>query len=127
MEERKRYKSDSKREDGKKEGEGGNREKNHLYLLVSPTFFVSPHRKSHLNTLLDKDDIPNSSRPTSAKPGGPSEDKNMQQIETARKQWRKKEEEKLEESWGSLKQFNRSQKGRLSIDFGGESWDLGIL
>ena len=40
----------------------------------------------------------------------------MQQIESARSQWRKKEELKLEESWTSLNLFDRSQKGRISLD-----------
>ena len=40
----------------------------------------------------------------------------MQQIESARKQWRKKEEMKLEESWSSLNIFNKLHKGRISLD-----------
>lgn len=40
----------------------------------------------------------------------------MQQIESARKQWRQKEEKKLEESWSSLSIFNKLHKGRISLD-----------
>lgn len=40
----------------------------------------------------------------------------MKQIESARALWRQKEEFKLEESWTSLNLFERSHKGRLSID-----------
>ena len=40
----------------------------------------------------------------------------MAQIESARAQWRKKEEDKLEESWNALSLFDRNQKTRLSLD-----------
>ena len=40
----------------------------------------------------------------------------MQQIESSRKQWRQKEEKKLEESWSSLNIFNKLHKGRISLD-----------
>ena len=62
------------------------------------------------------------SNPSSARNSakGDRDKKNMNRIESARSQWRRQEQQKLEESWGSLKEFNRSQKGRLSIDLGGE-------
>ena len=41
---------------------------------------------------------------------------NMQRIESARAQWRQKEEARLEESWNALSQFDRNQKTRLSLD-----------
>ena len=44
----------------------------------------------------------------------------MQQIESARNQWRKAEEFKLEESWTNLNLFDRSQKGRISLDLESE-------
>lgn len=44
----------------------------------------------------------------------------MKQIESARAQWRKKEELRLEESWTSLNLFDRSQKGRISMDLESE-------
>ena len=40
----------------------------------------------------------------------------MKQIEMARQQWRHLEERNLEKSWTSLDLFDRSQKGRISID-----------
>ena len=42
--------------------------------------------------------------------------KSMQQIESARAQWRKIEEDRLEESWNALSRFDRNQKTRLSLD-----------
>lgn len=47
----------------------------------------------------------------------------MKQIEANRAQWRKKEEMQLEESWTSLNLFNRSQKGRLSIEIEDDALD----
>ena len=41
----------------------------------------------------------------------------MKQIESARAQWRKEEQSHLEESWTSLNMFDRSQRGRISLDF----------
>ena len=43
----------------------------------------------------------------------------MQQIESARNKWRKKETFNLEESWTSLNLFDRLQKGRISMDLEG--------
>ena len=43
----------------------------------------------------------------------------MKKIEKSRAKWRTKEED-LEESWGSLSFFNKSHRGRVSIDMGGE-------
>ena len=40
----------------------------------------------------------------------------MKQIESARAQWRKQEQSHLEESWTSLNMFDRSQRGRISLD-----------
>lgn len=42
--------------------------------------------------------------------------KNMARIESARAQWRRKEEDRLEESWSALSLFDRNQKTRLSLD-----------
>ena len=42
--------------------------------------------------------------------------KNMHRIESARAQWREKEEARLEESWNALSLFDRNQKTRLSLD-----------
>ncbi len=44
----------------------------------------------------------------------------MGKIESARASWRKKEQSKLEQSWMSLDLFDRSQRGRLSLDFQGK-------
>ena len=49
---------------------------------------------------------------------GPSSSR-MKQIESARAQWRQKEQMRLEESWTSLSLFERSHKGRLSMDMEG--------
>ena len=40
----------------------------------------------------------------------------MQQIASARSEWREKQELKLEESWTSLDIFDRHQRGRISVD-----------
>ncbi|KAH3873709.1 hypothetical protein DPMN_036945 [Dreissena polymorpha] len=40
----------------------------------------------------------------------------MQRIEKNRSKWRENPGMNLEESWGSLTQFNKSQRGRLSLD-----------
>ena len=45
----------------------------------------------------------------------------MRQIETARAQWRKQEQSNLEESWTSLNKFDRSQRGRISLDLESKS------
>ncbi len=45
----------------------------------------------------------------------------MQQIESARSEWRKQQQLHLEESWTSLNLFDRSQKGRISMDLQSES------
>ena len=44
----------------------------------------------------------------------------MKQIESARAQWRKQQQNQLEESWTSLNVFDKSHKGRLSMDMEGE-------
>ena len=49
----------------------------------------------------------------------------MRQIETARAQWRKHEQSNLEESWTSLNMFDRSQRGRISLDL--ESKNIVVL
>ncbi|GFO38442.1 protein kiaa0556 [Plakobranchus ocellatus] len=46
----------------------------------------------------------------------------MKKIEKSRAKWRKKEED-LEESWGSLSFFNKSHRGRVSIDMGDDELD----
>jgi hypothetical protein len=43
----------------------------------------------------------------------------LERIESARAQWRHKREYNLEESWTSLNLFDRSQKGRISLDLQG--------
>lgn len=43
----------------------------------------------------------------------------MERIESARAEWRKKQQFNLEESWTSLNLFDRSQKGRISLDLQG--------
>ncbi|XP_059167114.1 katanin-interacting protein-like isoform X2 [Physella acuta] len=45
----------------------------------------------------------------------------MKKIEKTRAKWRK--EKDLEESWGSLSFFNKSHRGRVSIDMGDEELD----
>ncbi|ELU03431.1 hypothetical protein CAPTEDRAFT_135076 [Capitella teleta] len=47
----------------------------------------------------------------------------LERIESARSQWRKKQEYNLEESWTSLNLFDRSQKGRISLDLQGDILD----
>ncbi|XP_005100895.1 katanin-interacting protein isoform X2 [Aplysia californica] len=58
--------------------------------------------------------------------GAPGEEEDtitpMKKIEKSRAKWRRKEED-LEESWGSLSFFNKSQRGRLSIDMGDDELD----
>ena len=44
----------------------------------------------------------------------------MKKIESARATWRKQEQNRLEESWSSLNVFERSHKGRLSVDMESE-------
>lgn len=51
----------------------------------------------------------------------------MRQIESARAQWRQKEQLRLEESWTSLNLFERSHKGRLSIDMEGVYYSTCII
>ncbi|GFR79110.1 protein KIAA0556, partial [Elysia marginata] len=46
----------------------------------------------------------------------------MKKIEKSRAKWRTKEED-LEESWGSLSFFNKSHRGRVSIDMGDDELD----
>ena len=46
----------------------------------------------------------------------------MKKIEKSRAKWRKKEAD-LEESWGSLSFFNKSQRGRLSIDMNDDDFE----
>ncbi|XP_025076001.1 protein KIAA0556 homolog isoform X2 [Pomacea canaliculata] len=40
----------------------------------------------------------------------------MKRIEKSRSKWRSKQSENIEETWGSLSFFNKSHRGRLSID-----------
>ena len=44
----------------------------------------------------------------------------MQQIQKKRSKWRTKQAEDLEDTWGSLNLFNKSHRGRLSLDMAGE-------
>ena len=43
----------------------------------------------------------------------------MQRIQKNRSKWRENPSMNLEESWGSLSQFNKNQRGRLSLDMDG--------
>ena len=43
----------------------------------------------------------------------------MQQIQKKRSRWRTKQSEDLEDTWGSLNLFNKSHRGRLSLDMAG--------
>ena len=45
----------------------------------------------------------------------------MKRIQQNRSKWRENPSMNLEESWGSLSQFNQHQRGRLSMDMDGES------
>ena len=44
----------------------------------------------------------------------------MQQIQKKRSKWRSKKEDDLEDTWGSLTLFNKSHRGRLSVDMTGQ-------
>ncbi|XP_013084186.2 katanin-interacting protein-like isoform X2 [Biomphalaria glabrata] len=46
----------------------------------------------------------------------------MKKVEKTRAKWRRKEAD-LEESWGSLSFFNKSHRGRVSIDMGDDELD----
>lgn len=43
----------------------------------------------------------------------------MSRIQKNRSKWRENPSMNLEESWGSLNQFNKCQRGRLSLDMDG--------
>ncbi|KAK7112200.1 hypothetical protein V1264_011687 [Littorina saxatilis] len=47
----------------------------------------------------------------------------MQQIQKKRAQWRGKKQEDLEDEWGSLSFFNKSHRGRLSLDMADDILD----
>ncbi|KAK6170887.1 hypothetical protein SNE40_019176 [Patella caerulea] len=47
----------------------------------------------------------------------------MERIERNRSRWREAKNSNLEESWGSLSFFNRSQRGRLSVDMADDALD----
>ncbi|KAL4239443.1 hypothetical protein ACF0H5_000258 [Mactra antiquata] len=47
----------------------------------------------------------------------------MQRIQKNRSKWRENPSMNLEESWGSLSQFNKSQRGRLSLDMNDDVLD----
>ncbi|KAK7501363.1 hypothetical protein BaRGS_00007488, partial [Batillaria attramentaria] len=47
----------------------------------------------------------------------------MQQIQNKRARWRTKQTEDLEETWGSLSFFNKSHRGRLSLDMADDILD----